>query len=393
MDLVTDQLNATISTGVTSNDFWNSVSGGMDKVSASSMGFAWGIGSSKVWICQVPCSGDWKTVEVAGVPLDITTDDIQVYVLYKDSLQKLHLAMKSASNTDDWLIVDAPDGITSIVSTASYIWGQALTSKFKLPKPGTTGNWIPVNDSGNIRITSASSKSLYGVDSTGVAMKTDESLQSGWAGITDFVGSAFQSIVGDADQTALYGVDTKNQVKRCVSGKCDTVLTQGYVPQSLTVEPISKQLWMTSTTPSESGNIFMKSENNDYSQILQATQPLEKDRDDIVVEAQKQYNDDTNAGMLYRQLTNIKEILVRTFNISPEAKVRNDTQTKKLGDSISDITNEINQMQQSMPVLHNILLLLLAVIGVYIVFGFLGFIAHIIALIVLVAGTIYFLRQ
>ena len=395
MDSLTDQLNALVNTELTAKTSWNSVSGGLDKVSASSMGFAWGSGGGKLWICQLPCSGDWKQVNVPGLSsiTDITTDDTNVYVLFQTVQPRLKLGIKLASNVDEWIIVDVPTGITKIVSTSSYVWGQSGIQKWKLPKPGTTGNWIAVSDPQNIHITSASSRTLYGIDASGIALKTDESLQSGWTAVPEFIGDRITSLIGDADQTAVYGIDTTNKVKRCGSGKCDPVDTQGYIPQNLTVEPITKQLWMTSTTPSDSGNIFNKFDSNDYSSILQSVHPLEQQRDDIVISAESEYKQNTAATMLFRQLQTIKSILSRTFGISPVAKKLYDNATTQSGNVANDIVQQIQQLEQSTPILKNILMVLLAAICVYLFGSVLGWISHVLALVVLVGGTIYFLRN
>jgi hypothetical protein len=385
MDLLTDQLNTLITTGLSSS--WNSVPGGLDKVSASSMGFAWGIGNNKLWMCQLPCAGNWKEVSTPASVLDITTDDTNVYVLFQSKL-----GIKSASNVDEWIIVDVPNGITKIVSTGSYIWGQSGNQKMKLPKPGTTGNWITVDDPKNIRITSASSNALYGVDSTGAPMKTDESLQSGWTSLPEFSGK-YNTLIGDADQTAIYGIDTTNQLQRCSNGKCNTVDSNGFVPQNLTIEPITKQLWMTTTTSNDTGNILNKNDSSDFSSILQASHPLEKQRDDIVVQTKTDYQQNTAATMLEKQLQSIKSVLSKTFNINISAKKISDTQTQQLTNSISDITQQIQQLEQSTPILHNIIMIIFGISIIYLFGTILGWITHILVIVLLISGIIYYLRN
>lgn len=228
-DSLTDQINNTLSSGISKGTSWEAVPGGLDKVSASAMGFAWGMGGGRVWVCQLPCAGNWKQVDVPVTSSlrDIVTDDTHIYVLFQDNL-----AMKLANNTDEWVVVQVPDDISKIISTTSYIWGQAGTQKYKLPKPGMTGNWIPVKDDMNVKVTSASSGHLYGVDSKGEAMITDEAMRTSWAVIPEF-GGKYTAIYGEADQTALFGIDSENSLKRCLNGKCQGVDTQGYTPRTL----------------------------------------------------------------------------------------------------------------------------------------------------------------
>ena len=381
-DTLTDQLNNLISTEVTADQAWNAVPGGLDKVSTSSLGFAWGMGSGQVWVCQLPCSGNWKPIPIPDLVsvVDIVTDESKVYVLYNSSTG-LNLASKTASNIDDWFVIPAKTGITNIISTSSYIWGQAGVIKWKLPKPGNTGNWIQVSDPRNIQITSASSTNLYGVDATGQAVKTDESMQSSWSTIPEF-GGKFKEIIGNADQSALYGVDPNSHLKRCLNGKCADVQTQGYIPQALSIEPVSKQLWMTTTTPGESGNIFTKNDSPDYSNILQSTQVYDKQRDQIVLETETRYNETTSATSMSKQLELLKKFLEELFGSIPSSE-------KVDRNAIHDIVAEIDQLQKTEPIIKKLLILIGVTCGIYLVGFLIGIAVNFIALSVLVGGLIY----
>ena len=384
-DTLTDQLNSLISTEVSADAAWSAVPGGLDKVSTSSLGFAWGIGSGKVWICQLPCSGNWKAVDLPGSLLDITTDDSKVYVLFNDGQVKL--AMKSANNIDDWIIVNGLTGMTKIVNTSSYIWSQIGTQKWKLPKPGTTGNWIQASDASNVTITSASSTSLYGVDASGNAMKSDESLQSAWSTIPEF-GAKYTSIVGNADQTALYGIDPAGNVSRCLNGDCSKVNTQGFIPQNLTVEPVSKQLWMTTTAPGDSGNVFNRNDSPDYSNILQSVQPVDKQRDAVVHDVKTRYNETTAATMMSKQLEMIRKILEGMFDFKP--KEQNATQQKNINEELKSTTEQIEQLKLTLPIVQKILLVIGVTAAVYLGSGVMGEWTHMAALGVMLSGLYFF---
>jgi hypothetical protein len=384
-DTLTEQLNNLISTEVSADAAWNAVPGGLDKVSTSSLGFAWGIGSGKVWICQLPCTGNWKAVDLPGSLLDITTDDSKVYVLFNDGQVKL--AMKSANNIDDWIIVNGITGMTNIISTSSYVWSQIGTQKWKLPKPGTTGNWIQASDASAVTITSGSSTSLYGVDAAGNPMKSDESLQSAWSTIPEF-GAKYTSIVGNADQTALYGVDPGGNVSRCINGDCSKVNTQGYVPQNLTVEPVSKQLWMTTTKPGDSGNIFSRNDSPDYSNILQSVQPVDKQRDAVVQEVNSKYNETTAATMMSKQLQMIRKILEGMFDFKP--KEQNAAQQKTINGELSSIHEQIEQLKITLPIVQKVLVVVGVTAVVYLGSGFIGEWTHVVALGVFVSGLYFF---
>jgi len=382
MDILTDELNKLISTEITP-DQWNAVPGGLDKVSSSSLGFAWGMGSGQVWICQLPCSGNWKSVTIPDSTniLDITTDESKVYVLYESS-SGLKVASKAANNADDWIVLTANTGMTKIISTGSYIWGQAGSTKWRIHKPLTMANWVQVPDTRGITITSASSSSLYGVDDKGNPVKTDEAMQSSWATIPEF-GGKYTSILGDADQQALYGVEQSNQVQRCLNGECSNLPTQGYIPQSLTVEPVSNDLWMTTTTQGDSGNIFTKSGTTDYSDILKRSQPYEKERDEIVQQAEIDYTETTGATAMSKQLELIKRFFEDLFKTISQ-NTGSDSKSK-----INDTVSETARFSRATILIQKFLILLAATAGVYLIGGILGGITHTVALAVFVGGLLY----
>ena len=55
-DSLTDESNNFITTQLNQKSIWNAIPGSLNKVSTSSLGFAWGIDSSKVYYCQC----DWN---------------------------------------------------------------------------------------------------------------------------------------------------------------------------------------------------------------------------------------------------------------------------------------------------------------------------------------------
>jgi hypothetical protein len=383
-DSLTDQINNTLSSGISKGTSWEAVPGGLDKVSASAMGFAWGMGGGRVWVCQLPCAGNWKQVDVpvTSALRDIVTDDTHIYVLFQDKL-----AMKLANNTDEWVVVQVPDDISKIISTSSYIWGQGGTQKYKLPKPGTTGNWIPVKDDLNVKVTSASSGHLYGVGSKGEAMITDEAMQTSWAVIPEF-GGKYTAIYGEADQTALFGVDSENSLKRCLNGKCQGVDTQGYTPQNITIEPTTKQMWMTTTTSGKTGNIFNQPLTFDYTDIIKSVQPIDTKRDQAVDEVKVQYEQATYSGMMSKQFAMLKKMIATLFNIKPASSHEEDQ--KVLQGDIDNTTYELNILRDILPFIQKLLIVLALTVLVYAASDYLGSATHVVALAVLIAGTVFF---
>jgi len=383
-DTLTDQVNNTLSSGISKGASWETVPGGLDKVSASAMGFVWGMGGGRVWVCQLPCTGNWKQVDlpVTSALRDIVTDDTHIYVLFQNNL-----AMKLANNTDEWVVVQVPDGVSKIISTSSYIWGQSGTQKFKLPKPGMTGNWIPVKDDLNVTVTSASSGHLYGVDGNGTAMITDEAMQTSWSTIPEF-GGKYTAIYGEADQTAVFGIDDSNSLKRCLNGKCRGVDTQGYTPQNITIEPTTKQMWMTTTTPGKSGNIFNQSLTFDYTDIIKSVQPIDVKRDQVVEQTKVQFEQSTYSGLMSKQFAILKKMIAGLFNIKPVSSHQEDQ--KVIQGDIDNTTYEMNVLRDVLPFIQRLLIVLALTVLVYTASDFLGAATHVIALAVLVSGTVFF---
>ena len=382
-DSLTDQVNTAVSS-ISKGTDWNTVPGGLDKVSASAKGFAWGIGSGSIWVCQLPCQGNWNKVTspLSSSLRDIVTDDSHVYVLFQD-----RLAMKSSDNTDEWITVTLPDSIEKIISTASFIWGQAGDKKYKLPKPGMTGNWIPVDDKLNIKVTSASSGHLYGVDASGKAMVTDEAMQTAWSVIPEF-GGKYTAILGDADNTALFGIDSENSLKRCLNGRCSGVDTKGYTPQNITIEPTSKQMWMTTTTPGNSGNIFNQSLSTDYTDILRTVQPIDAKRDIEVSNAEAHFSQDTYSGIMSKQFAVLKNMLSKLFKIKPASAHKEDQ--KDIEKNIKNTKDELSSLNGVIPLIQKTLIVLALTTCVYAASDFLGSTTHFIALAVLISGTVFF---
>jgi hypothetical protein len=366
-DSLTDQINGLLQV----DPSWKSIPGGLSKVSTSSLGFSWGISSQNVYYCRLPCSGEWTNVPIPDTVVDIITDDSHVYVLGKTTFMS-----KLASNMEDWIVIPAPSGAVSILSTSSNIWAQdASGKKWKLAKPGTTGNWIAVDDTSGTILTSASGSSLYGIQS-GKAVKSDESLQSGWSPLAEFEGT-MTKVFGDLDKTALYGLDSKNSLSRCASGTCANIDTPG-TPQNLSIDS-KGTLWMTTTTQGVKGNIYTKPD----SLTLPDTSELDKQRDAVVHEAQINYQ----KRSVEQTLQDIVEFLGKLIK-KPE-----DTSTSKQEEKIIRNRKYLDRMNILIPVMMHICLYIGGVALLYIFLGEMDWIAHILALGILGFGVydVYFL--
>ena len=381
-DSITDQVNSFVTTQINSQSTWNALPGGLDKVSTSSIGFAWGISSGTVYYCQLPCEGGKWQKDISGA-IDITTDDTNVYILLNGSLQ-----VKMANNTDEPISI--PATVETIFTTSSYIWGQDSTGiKYRLAKPGTTANWIKVDDPKNIKITSTSGNALYGVDASGAPMKTDQALQSGWSP-AELVGS-YSKVIGDMDQTALYGIDTTNKLKRCVSGNCNPVLTNNLIPKNVSIDT-SKTLWMTTDTPGDVGNVFTKQDSLDMSNLMPVIAPLDKQRDSVVDSAKLQFKETTHTTIMQKQVGDVIAFIKKFFNFDHSTKQMTEKQEDLLRQDVIDTHSEMEQLQSALPKFQSVAIYILAALSVYTYVSFLGEMTHLIALSILSYGIydVYF---
>jgi len=366
---------------------WVNIVGGLEKVMESSMGAVWGIKSGQLYSCLSPCNGQWILQEFPEASsdfkvLDFTTDDTNVYILW-NTVDKLGnnntgFMSKNGNNSGEWSRANLSPDLKQIFNTSSYIWGQNGAQKYKLAKPGTTGNWIQVTDASGNKITSASLNNLYGIDSAGKAYKTDESLNSAWSLIPQFKG-VYTGILSNQDKE-IYGIDISNKLEKCIDNNCSTLETPPV--QTLNINPNS--LWMTSQTQGSLGNIYFKDQKQ--SNILDDVKPIDKERDSLVEKAEKDYQTSTYSSIMSKQLGIIQKMFVELLD---EKKV----DTTPLEKDVNEKTQRSQLIERALPILIQILILLCIVISVYLCYGILGFTTHYIAFIIFGGGIYYIISN
>lgn len=388
----TKTIDDTLTTQVSSSFTWRNVPGSLVKTSVSSGGYVWGFSdTSVVYVCQLPCSGNWTAIDIPGLQsvVDITTDDSNVYILGNTTTGILALMTGSISGQGGWTNIHVPFGANQIYSTHTYIWAQDSSyTKKKCAKPCMSGNWIDSPDTA-VKITSSSDTALYGVNGQGQAVRTDELLQSEWKPIQPFSKLKMTSIFGSIDQDALYGIDETSQLLKCDSACTDPepVDTQGYKPQNVSIEPHS--IWMTTTTTGNVGNIFTRNVTSSFTDIMNSIHPLDQKREEIVEDITKQYDTQTDIMTMEKQVGTIVSFFKRIFNKSGDTKESTAKQTHELRERIKDAQNDIDYMSSNETFFKIILLTLITVGGLYTIGSFLGSIVHIVAIIVLVGGLYY----
>lgn len=399
-DTATGGINDIVSTQLTSALQWSNIPGTLVKTSASAAGYVWGFNSvNLIYVCQLPCTGNWVTVDstswnVESI-LDIATDSSNVYVLLKTSSGQTVIYSNSATNSGTWMTIPLPFSATNIFSTNTYIWAQdASNNKQKCAKPCTTGNWV-TNPENKVTISSASDSTLYGTDASGNAVKTDENLQSAWSPISGLSGISLKSIFGQADSSAIYGVDKTSKAYRC-KGDCttpeelDPLDTSGYAPLSISPDAKSKSIWMTTATTGDKGNIFNRIDSPDYTTIMNNVTPLDQQREKVVKGVEDEFNKQTELMVVNKQVSTIVDFFKSVFKMDGGSVKQDKDEESKLEQSLKDNQSKIDQIDLIKPVIQKLLYVLVAVTFVYIVgTGIFGQYVHVLAFATLAGGFGY----
>jgi hypothetical protein len=382
----TNAIDSIVTTQLSSVFDWLNVPGSLVKASASS-GFVWGYNSGNmVYICQLPCTGNWKLVDfseqnVSNV-LDLTTDDTNVYILFSNATQT-NLLVTPSSNQGTRTIVPLSFPAKSVFSTHTYIWAQDSTNnKQKCPKPCTMPNWQASPET-KITITSSDNYSLYGTDASGQAMQTDETLNSQWQPVGNIQGT----IYGKGSDGTLYGKDSKQNAFE-FKDKSTPLYTQQLEPTNLDVDQSSNQLWMTTATPGEQGNIFTRLENPDYTAIMNSISPLDKTRNNIVQDVETEFKKQTDAMVLNKQVQDVVKYFKNIFHIDGTTAKKALDQSSKLNEDIRQTQSQLDQIQSIEPFLFGVIVTLLVVILMYMIMTSLaGAYIHIIVVVSILFGV------
>lgn len=362
----TNAIDSIVTTQLSSVLNWLNVPGTLVKASSSAAGFVWGYnGSSMLYTCQLPCSGNWTQVDLSQYQvsniLDLTTDDTNVYILYTNVAGATGLLATPASNQGTRTTLSVPFAATTIFSTHTYIWAQdGSNNKQKCPKPCSMPNWQASTDT-TVTITSSDDTTLYGKDATGQAMQTNETLQSPWQPIDDVKGS----IYGKGSDGTLYGIDSKQSAFQ-YDGKMAPLYTNGLDPTNMTVDSQSSQLWMTTATPGDVGNIFTRVEKPDYSTIMNSVTPLDRERDKIVDTVESRYKRQTDVMIVNKQTQDVVSFFKKMFHIDGDTAKKAKNQAGHLTESIREAQKDLDQIKNVEPIILGVIGILLTVIAIYI---------------------------
>ena len=391
----TNAIDSIVSSQLSSVLNWANVPGGLTKVVSSAAGFAWGYNSdNSVWSCALPCTGNWQKSDLSansvGTVLDIAADDTSVYILYTSVAGNTNILMTTANRQGVWAPIQVPFSATKIFSTHTYLWAQDASNRKQMcPKPCTMSNWIPSSED-TIEITSSTPTNLYGKDPTGQPMQTDETLRSGWSPISGFGETKVTSVVGSGD--TVYAVDTTSNTLKYDGKSVQPLGTAGYTPLNLTTG--NNQLWMTSMTPGDKGNVFSRLENTDYATITNTVAPLDRKRDEIVADVETKFNQQTDVMTVNKQTKDVVDFFKKMFKIDGDTAKKARAQSGHINEQIRSTQKQLDQINAVEPIIQIAILTLFTIIAIYVLLGsLLGEMSHIVSLGVLGTGLYFILKS
>lgn len=381
----TNAIDSIVSTQLSSVLNWTGVPGSLVKASSSDAGFVWGYnGGGTVYICQLPCTGNWTEVDfsqnqVSNV-LDLTTDQTNVYLLYTNAAGTISLLATPATNQGTRTVIPVPFSATTIFSTHTYVWAQdGSNNKQRCAKPCNMPNWQVSTDT-TVTITSSDDGMLYGKDASGQAMQTDETLQSLWQPIGDVRGT----IYGKGSDGTLYGIDSSQNAFQ-YNGRLSSLYTGGLPPSSLSVD--GESMWMTTSTPGNLGNIFTRLQKPDYTTIMNTVSPIDRTRDKIADTVETKFQRQTDVMIVNKQSNDIVAFFKKIFNLDKDTAKKANAQSEHLSKNIRESQKQLDQISAVEPVILGVIGLL-SIITLLYTFGssILGTYVHTAALLTLGVG-------
>jgi len=366
----TNTIDSLVSTQLSSVLNWVNTTGSLTKVASSSSGFAWGYNSNNtVWSCQLPCSGKWQESDLSGFSvgtiLDIAVDSTDVYILYTSMSGSTNILTSRADRQGVWNVVSVPFSATKIFSTHTYVWVQdSNNNKKACAKPCTMSNWISKCNT-SVEITSSTDTTLYGKDPSGVAMMTDETMRSKWAPMSVFENIKVDKVIGGTGN--VYALDTTSNAYVYDGQTTKLATTSGYTPLNITTG--NNEVWMTTTVPGNTGNIFHRIENPDYTSILTKIAPLDKKRDEVVTNVESKFNQQTDVMTVNKQAKDVIDFFRKMFKLDGDTAKRSKAQSGHLNEQIRSTQKQLDQINAIEPVLQIAIITLIVICALYILGG------------------------
>lgn len=187
----------------------------------------------------------------------------------------------------------------------------------------------------------------------------------------------------------LYGLDQVNNLFE-YDGTVKRLTTDGYAPMKMSVDPMNRQLWMTSQTPGDTGNVFYRLQKTDYTSIADNVAPLDRKRDGVVNDISHSYTQQTDVMTVNKVVDDVISKFKSIFNLDKNTHTKAKAQAGHLVEDIRETQIQIDQIKTVEPYLLESIILLALLCLLYI-FGssLLGSYIHMVALLVLGGGIAF----
>jgi hypothetical protein len=348
---------------------WTNVPGGLIKIASSPGGYVWGYNSDfNIYSCKEPCTGDWAVYD--RIPDlnridDVVADGLNVYFLADK-----RIAVRAVDGSGGWRILQPPPGdFSKLAVTDSFIFVDG----YGCAKPCNTNTWVKASTG---TIAAGSSGHVYSTYSSptgaSIVRRSDVSAQ----GVTEDL-PGLKNVVPastEADNTAIYGSNmvTKQPV-RCTppyesESSCKPLDTGGRKPTSLSVNPTTSTLYMTTVEPGPAGNIFQRLDTDNAPAVLDysdnAVRGLDRDVNSLGSEIRVQ-NAEINAGNTLKEAS---EVIHEATNLhGPIQSTKDETQIlrSQILSSSQDVSGYVGSLLPLQILVATLLLLfvLFAVVG------------------------------
>jgi hypothetical protein len=114
--------------------------------------------------------------------------------------------------------------------------------------------------------------------------------------------------------------------------------------------------------------------------------PLDKNRDTVVTDISKQYNQQTEVMTVNKQLSNFQDIFKRLFGEATKSIDSTNTQISKVQSDVDSKQSDLKRISAVEPIVQKFVVTLAVTALVYAVFSFLGWVVHVIAIVVVGVG-------
>lgn len=306
--------------------------------------------------------------------------------------------------SSSWEFFDADGDTDNLEVTDSFFF----VGKKACAKPCTTGNWVDVPQPGGAGVNqgtfSASGGSVYNIQFENGTYKVYRGTGTGQGGWTELPGLRNKiPLSASIDNTAIYVTPTDpgtyGTLERCTypyesSESCKKVNTSGHLASSVSVNPSTNRVWLTTRESASNGNIFQRldSENPEIvmDEVNKQNRDLERDVNSLGGDIRVTHSEVTS-GMVRREASEIvKEATNLSGNIQGTFQ-----ESDKLRSKIRQGKKERSGYKNKMLPLQILTFTLAVVLLVYLVAGFLlpSSVTSVFAVVALSAGlgtAIYF---